>query len=277
MNDFSQLLSALPRPPLYAPSDGEFWADPHISKGMLAAHLNPDLDAASRTGEFIARSAGWIASQLPVGDYPRMVDLGCGPGLYASLFSKEGYRVTGIDLSPRSLRWAREQAEKEGLSIDYIEGSYLQGELPPCDAALLIYCDYGALSPVDRRVLLKKVYGALRPGGVLLLDVFTPLRHVGKEESHSFEYLSAGGFWSPQPHLWLHSFFPYGDGVVLRRTVVVTESGLRRYHIWDQDFTPESFTAELTDGGFSSVTLFGDAAGAPLSSDSPTLCALVVK
>ena len=47
----AQLRAYLQKPRLYAPSTGEFWNDPHISKGMLEAHLNPQVDAATRKHE----------------------------------------------------------------------------------------------------------------------------------------------------------------------------------------------------------------------------------
>ena len=51
----------------------------------------------------------------------KILDLGCGPGLYASRLARLGHRVTGIDFSPASIRYARQQAEKAGLSCTYIE------------------------------------------------------------------------------------------------------------------------------------------------------------
>lgn len=51
-----QLRGFLTKPQIYASSTGEFWNDAHISKGMLAAHLNPQEDAATRKHEFLDRS-----------------------------------------------------------------------------------------------------------------------------------------------------------------------------------------------------------------------------
>ena len=67
---FSKLLSYLARPELYAPSSAPFWDDEHISKGMLATHLDPEWDAASRNHLFIDKSVEWISRILPPKDYP---------------------------------------------------------------------------------------------------------------------------------------------------------------------------------------------------------------
>jgi len=92
----SKLSNYLVKPELYAPGTGIFWDDDHISKGLLEAHLSPDWDAATRNHEFVDKSVNWIASIANPEKYNKLLDLGCGPGLYAERFHKAGYSVTGI-------------------------------------------------------------------------------------------------------------------------------------------------------------------------------------
>lgn len=82
----SKIEKYIEKPALYAPSTAAFWADSHISKGMLEAHLNKELDSATRNHSFVRRSAQWISELAPVSQYPRLLDLGCGPGIYAEQF-----------------------------------------------------------------------------------------------------------------------------------------------------------------------------------------------
>jgi 2-polyprenyl-6-hydroxyphenyl methylase/3-demethylubiquinone-9 3-methyltransferase len=49
----------------------------------------------------------------------RCLDVGCGGGLLAEEFAKLGCRVTGVDLSERSLETARAHAGEQGLEIEY--------------------------------------------------------------------------------------------------------------------------------------------------------------
>ena len=51
-----ELENFLPKPELYTPSSIAFWDDPHISEGMLNAHLEPDSNASSRKHDFIDNS-----------------------------------------------------------------------------------------------------------------------------------------------------------------------------------------------------------------------------
>jgi hypothetical protein len=44
------------RPALFAPHSAPFWEDPQISRQLLAAHLDPRTDAASRRPDTIDRS-----------------------------------------------------------------------------------------------------------------------------------------------------------------------------------------------------------------------------
>ncbi len=51
--------------------------------------------------------------------YPLLFDIGCGPGIYAEKFARQGYYVTGIDFSKRSIDYAKNSALKQGLDISY--------------------------------------------------------------------------------------------------------------------------------------------------------------
>lgn len=82
---------------------------------MLQHHLTPDDDLASRTHAFIDASVAWLRERLGLGAGSRVLDLGCGPGLYAHRLARAGVEVLGIDVSRRSLEHARTVAEREGL------------------------------------------------------------------------------------------------------------------------------------------------------------------
>ena len=125
---------------------------------MLSAHLNPDHEGASRQPEFLQPSLDWIASLFNPKAHPDLLDLGCGSGIYAEKFHQLGFHVTGIDLSERSIEYAKNEAQTKHMSINYCCQNYLDLKFNHAfDVVTLIYCDYGALMPEDRKQLLANV------------------------------------------------------------------------------------------------------------------------
>ncbi len=267
--DLAALTALQEKPAPFTPGEPLFWDDPHISKGMLAAHLDPHVEAASRRSETIERTVDWIVAALDLKPGAAVLDLGCGPGLYAQRLARRGLRVTGVDYSRRSIAYAREQAEKLGLDIVYRYENYL--DLPDedaYDAVLLIYGDFCPLNPEQRARLLANVHRALRPGGAFVLDVSTPLHHQrwGSRKTWS---AAESGFWRPGPHLVLAQGFDYPEDIHLDQYIVIDADGaLRVYRNWFQDYTPQRIRAELEAGGFEVLGLWGDLMGTPLDEDT---------
>jgi len=273
------LFSFLQRPALYAPGTSQFWNDPYISSHVLGAHLNPEEESASRHPSFMNRSVLWVASLFPPTQHPSLLDLGCGPGLYAERFCRAGYRVTAIDFSRGSVAYAKEQAAQNGHEITYHCRDYLTLDFDSAfDLVTLIYCDFGVLSTSSRALLLGKIRRALKPGGRLLFDVFTPAQHLGKPETKDWQFHESDSFWAAGPHLCLHAFYRYdADDTVLNQTVVIKEKETISYHIWEHCFTESSLAAEIQRAGFSSYKLYGDFSGKPYLPDGNTICAVVTK
>ena len=240
-----------------------FWDDPHISSQMLAAHLSPNTDAASRRPETIDRSVAWLIATLNLKPGNAVLDLGCGPGLYASRLAQAGMRVTGVDYSRRSIAYATTFAQENGLDIVYRYENYLELEDEKLyDVALLIYGDFCPLNPEQRATLLKNVYRALKPGGQFVLDV-TTRAHRKRSGNQNHWYASSSGFWKPGPHLVLEEGFDYPEqSIWLDQYVVIEPDGaVTVYRNWFQDYTPETVTAELMQGGFSVHSLWDDLTG----------------
>lgn len=116
-------------PPFSAFTTPEFWDDPHISAKMLKAHLNPDTDAASRRHDFIDRSVEWIVSTFALSPRSRVLDLGCGPGLYAGRIARQAVPVVGIDVSRRSIAYARSAWAGRIPPAEFRLANYLEEEL----------------------------------------------------------------------------------------------------------------------------------------------------
>ena len=265
-----QLIQLQNKPAPFTPGEVLFWDDPHISSQMLEAHLNPEIDAASRRPETIDRSIRWLIARLDLQPGDSILDLGCGPGLYASRFARAGLQVTGVDYSRRSIEYAVKHANENKLDIHYRYQNYLElQDENQYQAAFLIYGDFCTINPEQRFRLLRNVHYALKPGGIFVLDVSTRecrKKHRVKNGWHAME----SGFCKPEAHLLLEDSFDYPEqSISLDQYIVIEANGnLSVYRNWFQDYTPESITAELSQAGFSVESLWGDLTGTPYTSES---------
>src|SRR5690606_12865264 len=112
---------------------------------------DPTVDGASRRPETIERSINWIAASVGLRPGDCILDLGCGPGLYAERLAQSGFQVTGVDFSQNSIDYASTQAREKKLLIQYRCQNYLElDEQALYSTVLLIYGDYCPLSPGQR-------------------------------------------------------------------------------------------------------------------------------
>ena len=62
-----------------------------------------------------------LLSNLDLEAGSRILDLGCGPGLFSMLLSKAGMEVTAIDYSQKMIDTAKANASEEGLDIEFLK------------------------------------------------------------------------------------------------------------------------------------------------------------
>ena len=245
------------RPQPFEQGDGSFWTDPYVSDHVLAAHLDPHTDDASRRPAHILATIEMVEHHLrstSERDRPvRVLDLGCGPGLYAIQFAARGYDVTGIDFSPASIVYARTEAEREGHEIAYTLGNVLETDFGgPYDVITMIYGEFCTFSQGDQRALLRRMREALALDGLLVLDVFTEA-YARHHRSRDDWYVSTkDGFWDSSAHLVLErSFFYAQQSASVASYVVIDGSGsYRRFNIWWRHYESEEIRGFLAEEGF---------------------------
>jgi SAM-dependent methyltransferase len=248
----------------------ELWTDSHTSVQMLGFHLNESVDISSRNINFINQSADWFISRFNLDADAVCADFGCGPGLYTIRFARTGAKVTGIDFSERSVRYAKEVAAKEGLEINYVRRNYLEYETDKrFDLITMIMCDFCALSPPQRKTMLRKFHRFLNPGGSVLLDVYSLNAYDRREEVATYEKNLLNGFWSAEPYYGFLNTFKYGpEKVVLDKYTIVEKTRIRAVYNWLQYFSRESLEKEFTENGFAADVFYSDVGGAAFNPDS---------
>jgi SAM-dependent methyltransferase len=247
LHNLFHLFSQPLKPPLFEPDELRFWDDPYISKSMLESHLNQTHDGASRRNAEIEKTVCHLITSgfLKAGD--RVLDLGCGPGLYSSKLCFEGMKVTGIDLSRRSIDYAQAQAEINGHNIDYICADFFNIDYEGTfDAVIQVYGEICTFSDEKRDLLLSLVHRALKDNGVFIFDVSTRELRM-REGLKNRWYFSEGGFWKPGRHLVLEEGFDYPENDAwLNQYIIVEEDGtVKVYRLWLHDYSLETISRTL--------------------------------
>ncbi|MEJ2383731.1 MAG: class I SAM-dependent methyltransferase [Xanthomonadales bacterium] len=247
----------------------DLWTRPHLARKMLEYHLSQDTDHASRRVEEIDRIVAWLDDQLTLAG-KRVVDLGCGPGLYARRMARAGAEVSGVDFSRVALDYARTRCMDH---VRYLEADYLVDELPGgFDVATLVYYDFCALGPDDRARLLGRIRDLLAPGGLLALDLAGPGAFAEVEDGVVIEPRLMAGFFAPGDYVGIHRTDVYEEAEISLDRFAVFEPG-EAWQIWNwvQYYTPERAAAEFAEAGFMIRALTGGLDGTPLAPHSRTL------
>lgn len=118
------------------------------------------------------RDIAGVLPRLKLPSQPATLELGCGAGNLSVWLSRQGHRVTGIDIAPTAIDWARERAGHAQQAIRFIVGDLcttmreLPAEFDFVFDSHLLHCIIGE----DRLPLLCEIRRVLRPGGVFLVD-----------------------------------------------------------------------------------------------------------
>ena len=148
-------LPAIPTP--WAEGDNIPWNEPGFSQRMLKEHLSQRHDAASRRFEKIEKQVDWIHHKLLLGRSTKILDLCCGPGLYANRLAKLGHNCVGIDYSPASITYAKNTANKESLDCTYLHQDIRTAEYGMgFGLVMLIYGEFNVFKPNDTREILQR-------------------------------------------------------------------------------------------------------------------------
>lgn len=233
------------------------WHDPAFSARMLREHLSQKHDAASRRAPTIDRHVEWIHRDVLAGQPTRILDLGCGPGLYASRLARRGHHVVGIDFSPASIAYAREQAHAEKSACEFIESDIRAADFgAKYGLVMFIFGEFNVFTPDDARKILAQAHAALDADGWLLLEVstFDGVRKLGSQPWAW--YASESGLFADAPHLCLfESFWDAAQAAATERYFIVdaASGAVTRYAASTQAYTRAQFETFLRECGFARI------------------------
>jgi len=104
----------------------------------------------------------------------KALDLCCGAGTNTVYLAQNGFEVTGIDISPTALEYAKAKAKKADVAINFSVENFV--ELPFKDEAFDFVFDMGCfhhVEPEDRQRFIQGVSRVLKQGGMYMLTCFS--------------------------------------------------------------------------------------------------------
>ena len=240
------------------------WDDPQFSRRMLKEHLSQRHDAASRRTATLKKHVDWIHSFILDAKPSRILDLGCGPGLYTARLAGLGHACHGIDFSPASIEYAVKHAPED---CTYTLGDIrTTGFGSGYDLVMLIFGEFNVFKPLDARLILSKSFAALNPGGKLLLEVttFDAVYELGNQPATW--YSAENELFADEPHFCLmESFWNEDQSVAIERYYVVeaTSAEVARYSASTQAYENDGLAEMLVQAGFEAPDFYPSLTGKP--------------
>lgn len=191
----------------------------------------------------------------------RILDIGCGTGRHTIELTKRGYTVVGIDLSDSQLARATQKAEKQNLTIDFLQRDAREPHFENEFGAAIMLCEGGfSLMETDEMnfEILKNASKALKNNGKFIftcLNGLFPLHHSIEKFFAAVAKEGAAGYRE-------HAF----DLMTFRQYSVVEmsdDSGIKKELESNERFyMPSEITWLLKTLDFKRIGIFGSELGA---------------
>ncbi len=193
---------AIPR----AWGEGDYlpWENEHFSRTVLEWRLNGSVTEFSRPLEAIEKRVEYIHSEILKGKPRRILEIGCGPGLYTNALARLGHECVGYDPSIADIGYAGEVSGKDGLNASHHQQDLYSVQYGDGFGCVMFNSgSFSMFNPMDSYEILGKAWRALDEGGIMIIEPLTyeALENAGSEKP-SWESVKDGCF-SPQPYICL--------------------------------------------------------------------------
>jgi len=242
------------------------WDDPEFSKRMLKEHLSQEHNLANRKLEIIEEQVNWINNNFLKNKPSSLLELGCGPGFYLQKLSRLGHICSGIDFSPASIKYAKYNANLEGLNINYELGDIRKVRYGTgFDLIFMIYGEFNTFKKQDAGMILQKIWDALNPGGLILLEphLFDAIKEEGLLANNKKSLQK--GLFSDYPHEYFIEYYWDSDECASTRCIHIKETNTnvsKKNYSSMQAYKEQDYNKLMSDFSFSNIkkfpTLTGD-------------------
>lgn len=124
--------------------------------------------------ELTQKDVTFLARQLPLPRYRRVLDLCCGYGRHALGLAAEGYDVTGLDRDEAAVAEARRRAQAAALDVAYLVGDMREiAALPGTfEAVINMWQSLSLFDDATNVAILRAIHDKLTPGGRFIVDMY---------------------------------------------------------------------------------------------------------
>lgn len=193
-----------------------------------------------------------------------ILDVGCGRGRHARSLARRGYRVTGVDLSPRAVRTARQRAAAEGLDVRFERADMREPVCRACfDGVVNLFTAFGYFeADADHLRTIRAVATALRPGGWLFQDFLNAPYVAARLVPHDTREHDGTLI---EQRRWI-------EDQRVNKTIHIHQNGdTRTFYESVRLLTLDDFKSLYEKAGLDLVRTFGDYDGRPYADDAPRL------
>jgi SAM-dependent methyltransferase len=117
--------------------------------------------------------------------FPRLIEFGCGAGDISLHLAARGFIVTGFDIAPYAIEWAREKAVAAGIMAEFFVADLTRDFNPlpaPADVVVDGHCLHCIIGP-DRTAFLRNVRRCLKPTGIFHVNTMCGTPHPPHDKS----------------------------------------------------------------------------------------------
>lgn len=183
------------------------------------------------------------------------LELGCGSGAFCRALAREGYQMSGADLSPCMLATAERLSREEGLNIPYFQTDAARLSAPDTYDFILSPNDcFNYISPNRLKAAFERIRKSLVSGGYFLFDVSSEYKLLKKvadtvsvDDREQVTYFSFNSLKGDRVEMDVTLFVKRSDGAFERYD--------ERHIQYIQ--TEDHVTAALRAAGFTLLTVEG--------------------
>lgn len=214
------------------------------------------------------RQVDFLTAKLHLQGGEKILDLACGFGRHSLELARRGFSVTGVDITPSYIRFAKEKAQEEGLCANFLCCDIRNVSFEQKFDVVLNMAD-GAIGYLENDAenlkIFRAVSKALKHGGRHFMDIMN-----GSYADHHFpcrlweageKCLTLSEFeWDSKARVLLYGQLDFKYGQLISKPNISEGNPIRLY-------TLAEITQILSSIGMSIIDSYADYAGTPSSDD----------